>query len=317
MVIAIRRHRKRTHQHLAKAPPHRGMIVLSDHLRTFLATRPALRRLAWRLGRRLYVSARGEQIAVDIESDGETYLQAQVIANIPPAEKLQALDIGANQGDWTKRLLSLAPPTRYNKECLSVELFEPVPSTRERLFKMLQMTDKDGVCQVHSLAISNQAGSFQMALLSETGGTNSLHFDGSAEQPPGGWITVQTSTLMEFCARRGIDRIHLAKCDAEGHDFKILEGAKELFAAQRIDVLQFEYNHQWVFSRCYLKDVFDLVRGLPYRVGKLEPDSIEIYDDWHPELDRFFQSNYVLIAEAALGWFCIRRGSFDRSNTYA
>lgn len=290
---------------------------MSEHLRTFLATRPVLRRLAWRLGRRLYVSARGEQIAADIESDGETYLQAQVIANIPPAEKLQALDIGANQGDWTKHLLSLAPPTRYNKKCLSVELFEPVPSTRERLFKMLQMTDKEGVCQVHSLAISNQAGSFQMAIMSETGGTNSLHFDGSANQPPGGWITVQTSTLTEFCASRVIDRIHLVKCDTEGHDFKVLAGAKELFATGRIDVFQFEYNHQWIFSRCYLKDVFDLMKRMPYRVGKLQPGSIEIFDEWHPELDRFFQSNYVLIADDALGWFDVKRGTFDAANTYA
>ena len=290
---------------------------MSDRLRSFLAARPTLRRLAWRLGRRLYVSARGEQIACDIESDGETYLQARVIANISPAEKLQALDIGANQGDWTKHLLSLAPASRPNRRRLSIELFEPVPSTRDRLIKTLRMTDKEGVCQVHSLAMSDQAGSFQMAIMSETGGTNSLHFDGGAAVPPGGWITVQTSTLTEFCASRGIDRVHLAKCDTEGHDLKVLEGARELFAARCIDVFQFEYNDQWIFSRCYLKDAFDLMKGLPYRIGKVEPDSIEIYDEWHPELDRFFQSNYVIIADAALGWFCIRRGSFDRSNTYA
>jgi len=290
---------------------------LSERLRSFLAERPLLRRLAWRLGRRLYVCARGEQTAADIENDGELYLQTKVIANTLPKEKLKVLDIGANQGDWTRHLLGQAPPARRDKEHLSIELFEPVYSTRQRLVETLQMTDEEGVCQVHALAISDQAGSFQMAIMSETGGTNSLHFDGSSEVPPGGWTTVQTSTLTEFCASHRVDRIQLVKCDTEGHDLKVLQGAKELFAARRIDVFQFEYNHRWIFARCYLKDVFDLIKDLPYRIGKLEPDSIEIYDEWHPELDRFFQSNYVLIADSALDWFTIRRGSFDGSNSYA
>jgi FkbM family methyltransferase len=281
-----------------------------------LAARSRLRRWVWRLGRWLYVLARGEQIA-DIDKDGETYLQARVIANISPAETLEVLDIGANQGDWTKHLLSQVPPPRRHRGRLRINLFEPVPSTRERLRNTLRMCDREGVCQVHSLAVSDRAGFFQMAIMSETGGTNTLHFDGSTGLPPGGLVTVQASSLAEFCALRGIDRIHLVKCDTEGHDFKVLEGAKELFAARRIDVFQFEYSHWWVFSRCYLKDVFDLLKGLPYRIGKLEPDSIEIFDEWHPELERFFLSNYVAVVDAALSWFRIRRGSFDRSNTYA
>jgi hypothetical protein len=66
-----------------------------------------------------------------------------------------------------------------------------------------------------------------------------------------------------------------------------------------------------------LKDVFDLVRGLPYRVGKLEPRGIEVYEAWHPEIERFFQSNYVLIHEPVLSWLDVRYGAFDVSNTYA
>ncbi len=295
---------------------HNTAVVLNNSLRSFLAARSRLRRWVWRLGRWLYVSARGEQIDA-IDRDGETYLQARVIANISPAETLQVLDIGANQGDWTKHLLSLVPASQRSRGRLSIDLFEPVPSTRERLLNTLRMLDREGVCKVHPLAISDRAGFFQMAIMSETGGTNTLHFDGSAKVPPGGWVTVQASSLAEFCALRGIDRIHLVKCDTEGHDFRVLEGARELLAARRIDVFQFEYTYQWVLSRCYLKDVFDLMKGLPYRIGKLEPDSIEIFDEWHPELDRFFESNYVAVADSALSWFRIRHGTFDRSNTYA
>lgn len=155
-----------------------------------------------------------------------------------------------------------------------------------------------------------------MAIMSETGGTNSLHFDGSCGAPPGGWVDVKTETLIDFCARMQIDHIHIAKCDTEGHDLKVIEGARELFASGRIDVFQFEYNHRWVFSRSFLKDVFDLLKDMPYKIGRLEPCSIELFDAWHPELDRFFQSNYVIIREPALSWFKTHAGSFDKFNTY-
>ena len=86
---------------IGNALPHQVKIILTDHLRSFLVVRSALRRLAWRVGRRVYALAWGEQIAADIESDGE----------------------------------SLVPASRRKQGRLSIELFEPVPSTRERLLK--------------------------------------------------------------------------------------------------------------------------------------------------------------------------------------
>jgi FkbM family methyltransferase len=289
---------------------------LSDKLGTLLADRPALRRLSWRLGRRLYTSARGEQIAVEIESDGEAYLQARVIANVRDA-RLHVIDIGANQGDWTRHLIDQLPAGHRSPGRVRVDLFEPVPATRRRLGAVLEAIDSAGLCVVHDLAISDVAGHFEMAVMSDTGGTDTLHFDDSSEVPPGGWVSVETQTLSAFCAAHGFDHLHLVKCDAEGHDLKVIMGARDLLAARRIDVMQFEYNHRWVFSRSFLKDVFDLVRGLPYRVGKLEPRGIEVYEAWHPEIERFFQSNYVLIHEPVLSWLDVRYGAFDVSNTYA
>ena len=155
--------------------------------------------------------------------------------------------------------------------------------------------DSERLCHIQEIALSDVAGQFDMAIMSEMGGTNSLHFDGSAETPPGGWLRIRTETLTNFCLNNGIVHVHLAKCDTEGNDSKVILGAYELLSRGAIDVLQFEYNHRWVFSRTFLKDVFDLIQELPYRIGKLEPHSVELYDGWHYELDRFFQTNYVLL----------------------
>jgi hypothetical protein len=95
---------------------------------------PTLRRFVWRLGRRLYTSTRLEQIDVNLETDGETYLQSAVLRSARSQDgPLTVLDIGANQGDWTERLLAQLPEFYKNKERLQIECFEPVPATRARL----------------------------------------------------------------------------------------------------------------------------------------------------------------------------------------
>ena len=80
-------------------------------------------------------------------------------------------------------------------------------------------------------------------------------------------------------------------------------------------VCQFEY-HRWVFARNYLRDVFEFVLKLPYRVAKITPQRVEVYAGWHPELERFFESNWLLLHETALDGFSPRLGLFDGRNTF-
>lgn len=107
------------------------------------------------------------------------------------------------------------------------------------------------------------------------------------------------------------------KCDTEGHDLSVLQGAYPLLAAARIDIMQFEYNHRWVYSRAFLKDVFKLIEGLDYILVRIDPDNFRVFETWHPELDRFFQSNYALVHKRTFEWLPLCWGSFDQSNTYA
>ena len=274
--------------------------------------------MTWGLGRFLYTRARREQIDTHIDTDGERYVQRCVLRHAAAtSEPIVNLNVGANQGGWTAALLSQARSGPGSHPCLRIECFEPMPTTRERLSSTLSRLDSAGVCRIQPFALSDVASRNRMAIMSDTDGTNSLHFEDRDGLPPGGWIDVETRTLTEFCGSAGIGQVHLLKCDAEGHDFRVINDARDLLAAERIDVLHFECNFRWIDSRSYLKDVFDLIRGLPYRCGRLEPASIELVDAWHPELARFFQSNYVLLLNRATAWFNTHRGAFDSANTYA
>ena len=67
------------------------------------------------------------------------------------------------------------------------------------------------------------------------------------------------------------------KIDTEGHDLTVLRGARTLLADHRVAVVQFEYNHRWVFARAFLRDAFDFLASLGYLVGKLTPKGVEFY----------------------------------------
>ena len=104
---------------------------------------------------------------------------------------------------------------------------------------------------------------------------------------------VATNTLDAYADRAGLDHVTLVKIDTEGHDLAVLRGAQRLFTEQRISIAQFEYNHRWVYARCYLRDVFDLLEPLGYRLGKLTPRGVEFYPGWDADLETFVEGNYV------------------------
>ena len=88
---------------------------------------------------------------------------------------------------------------------------------------------------------------------------------------------VVTTTLDSYAEQSCVARFTLVKIDAEGHDLAVLRGAHTLLSEHRIAVAQFEYNHRWIFGRFYLRDAFEFLLPLGYRVGKLTPRGVEFY----------------------------------------
>lgn len=277
---------------------------------------PHLRRLMWRVGRSLYCLARGEQRVDDMRLDGELDLQRRVHAANLNSAHFVAFDIGANQGDWTLALIEAFISREGNSDRLEAHAFEPVPATRERLTERVRVVPSTNV-HINPVALSDKTGTFDMAVMSDTGGTNSLVYDKEMALQALGFVQVELTTLDLYCAEASVDHIHIVKCDTEGNDLAVMRGATGLLAAGRIDVFQFEYNQRWINARAFLKDVFELVETLPYRVGRVMPESIELFDAWHPELERFYQSNYVLIRKTLLHSLNAKSGTFDGSNSFA
>jgi FkbM family methyltransferase len=273
-----------------------------------------MRRLTWRVGRHIYCRARGEPARDEITTNGETYVQQRILAAANRVGEFRALDIGANVGEWTLPLVSARPPRLRSQATTCIHLFEPVPATRALLEFRLANYEKERIIRIHNSALSDVCGYGSINVDESTGGRSSLVVGGIDGAAP---VAVQTTTLLRAFTDFRISHAQIVKIDAEGHDLAILRGGHELLSAGRIDVVQFEYNHTWIYSHAFLKDVFDLVSGLSYKIARIRPNCIEILDEWHPELDRFFHCNYLLVREPALAWFDIHYGKFDIFNTFA
>ena len=228
----------------------------------------------------------------DMTVNGEAALQHWVIG-IAPGGEIHVVDVGANVGRWSRSLLTAASAAARAAD-VRLHAFEPDAVAYMRLEREL-----DGAATILSaVALSDRHGTAAFHAVGPAAGTNSLH------PAPGATATtegVSTITLDSYAAQAGVAHFAFVKVDTEGHDLTVLRGARALLAEHRIAVVQFEYNHRWVFSRAFLRDAFEFLGDLGYRVGKLTPKGVEFYPGWDPDLETFVEGNYVACDPAVAG----------------
>jgi FkbM family methyltransferase len=227
----------------------------------------------------------------DMHANGETALQGWILRCSAPGEPLHVADVGANVGRWSRSMLTTAARAGRAAD-LRLHAFEPDRAAFARLTQTLEGAPAD----LSRIALSDRAGTAVLHVVGPAAGTNSLYPVAGTDPAAGGHVT--TSTLDGYAERSGITRFDLVKVDAEGHDLAVLRGARGLLAERRIAVAQFEYNHRWILGRFFLRDAFELVQALGYRVGKLTPRGVEFYPGWDAELETFMEGNYVACAPA-------------------
>ncbi len=223
--------------------------------------------------------------------NGERALQRWALGCSPAGDLAHVADVGANVGLWSQSMLAVATAAGRGPD-LRLHAFEPDSQAFARLARTL-----DGVpASLTPVALSDRQGTSPFHVVAPAAGTNSLH------AAPGAALhreSVRTDTLDAYAERSGVARFALVKIDTEGHDLTVLRGASALLAGHRVAVVQFEYNHRWVFARSFLRDAFELLDGSGYRTGKLTPRGVEFYPGWDPDLETFVEGNYVACTPTA------------------
>jgi FkbM family methyltransferase len=230
------------------------------------------------------------EVRLDIDNDmwanGESIVQAFALQVDAPV----VLDVGAHYGEWSESLLAQPghPPTLH--------LFEPSAHSAARAKSVV-----DGRGEVHQLAMSDRSGEGRLVIVHEGAGSNSVvPFTDTARQS-GETEPITFTTVDDFCTDNGIERVRLMKVDAEGHDLAVLRGTKRMLERKAIDLVQFEYNLRWIDARVFLLDAFQLLQADGYRIGKVTPKGVEVYEQWHPELEKFIEANYLAFVPGCEG----------------
>lgn len=240
------------------------------------------RNYLFRVSEALSLAARSEtENRPDV--NGERDVQRAVIGATPPGDELIVVDVGANLGQWTSEIVRLRGDHR-----LRVYAFEPAPEIANALEQRL--ADFRDCVTVVRVAASETDGTTQFFFRPDNPLVSSVVDIGDANTEG---ISVRTMRLDTFAEEQGLERIHFLKIDAEGFDMPVLLGASRLLREQRIDVVQFEYNFRWIYARHFLRDAFELLEPLGFRIGKVTPKGVEFYARWQPIMEIFHDSNFV------------------------
>lgn len=129
-------------------------------------------------------------------------------------------DVGANLGFYV-----LIEGTNSGNKLEKIYAFEPLPENAATLRGNVKLNNLDASVVVNECAMSDEPGvsSFQ-----QEGHSNLGHLDDFGSILPEGSrsIDVKVDTIDDFCKREKIERINFLRMDVEGHEDKVLAGAR-------------------------------------------------------------------------------------------
>jgi FkbM family methyltransferase len=210
--------------------------------------------LATRL-RGLTTGLLGHRLAegIDFERNGEAWL-----ASVAAPHSAVVVDVGANTGEWAAMFLSGA-------QAEVALLFEPSASAHRELAERFAGTAN---VEVVNAAVADQSG--ELPFFEEEGSGETSSLAPGIRLAPGIERTVPVTTLDEELGRREVAHVDFCKIDAEGFDLRVMKGARSYLEAQRIDLVQFEYNAAWANAGSTLADALTMLAGHGYEVFLLK-----------------------------------------------
>jgi FkbM family methyltransferase len=137
-------------------------------------------------------------------------------------------DVGANVGQSARKYLARFPTS-------TIYCFEPVGSTFRQLRENLGGHQN---VRLFNLGFSESSGKAKVLLQ----GPSDMYrvMDPAQGSSAGTTEEVDLSTIDEFCAENGLQRVSYLKIDTEGGDLAVLRGARQMLAEQRIDAVEVE-----------------------------------------------------------------------------
>lgn len=192
------------------------------------------------------------------------------------------LDVGANWGNWA--LEAYQHCNNANIYC-----FEISTKTREKLSSNVAPYER---IKVLDFGLLDHMGQEEIKYYPERNTVTSIYDFPHAEHAV--WTQESVRTGDNFIEDHRLDHIDLLKIDAEGSDFKVLQGFGKILARGKISVIQFEYGYACILSRKLLVDFYEYLEPKGYVLGKLHSKHVD-FRPYQLVDENFFGPNFVAV----------------------
>lgn len=203
--------------------------------------------------------------------------------------KITIFDIGANKGEYTEEILEI-----MNKKPM-IYVFEPLRSACSILRRNFAKNKK---VKIFNLGFSDKHGKSIIYFDESTSVLASLYQRkaGSMGLPVSlrNQERINLTTIDLFCTKNKISHIDLLKIDTEGHELKVLLGAKKMLEENKISFIQFEFAGTMVDSRTFFRDIY-LFLNPTYKIYRILQDGLREIRICDERQEIFLVSNFLAI----------------------
>ena len=201
------------------------------------------------------------------------------------------LDIGAHTGSFSKKLLE--------KENIRIIAFEAMKENFKKLKKLeknyqnfhcfnIALSNIKGISNIYFTNVKSQLSSIEINL-------KNINFLKNRKIKK---KKIKTDTLDNFVKNNKYlfsEKIDFIKIDTEGHDYKILVGAKKFIKNNKPKFIQIEMNYHYLFAGENLYQFKKLL--VNYEIYQIMPfnNGLNKIDATRPENNIFHLSNFLFI----------------------
>jgi FkbM family methyltransferase len=197
-------------------------------------------------------------------------------------------DVGANKGEFTKRIIETWGSRPYKLYAFepSAKTFEILktavhPSSSVHLINLGLGERKESVELFYDKTGSGLASVYQRDLAFRS-------IDFTAHE------AINLTTLDSFCQENGIAKIDFLKLDVEGHELAVLKGGRKMFETGGVRMVQFEFGGCNIDSRTFFKDYFNFF-AKDFILYRILSNGLEGIDKYSENLEVFQSANYLAI----------------------
>ena len=182
-----------------------------------------------------------------------------------------AIDIGAHKGGYTYWLARSVGPQGQ------VIAFEPQPALAERLRRSLFSRRR---VTVENLGLSDRCGHLTLRIPGQKSSPGASFERAGVTARSDQHIAVQVSTLDAYLSQRPHPRVSFIKCDVEGHELHVFQGAEQtLRRGQPVLLLECEQRHHGAGD---MRDVFAYLEKLDYHGFFFERGALRPLAEFNP-----------------------------------